>query len=104
MKKLNVTREQLADLRKFLAAPTEPPQSRPYTSARAVLTELSKELRALSRAGYSAEQIAGFFTSRGIEITPRVIAQAIASRAKKMRLEPVHSAQSTDTEQHGGSQ
>ncbi len=61
--------EQVEQLRALLAAPPAPPRPTSVVGIRNLLSSLKPQLRALVRAGYEHEQIAGFFAGKGIELS-----------------------------------
>lgn len=62
--------DQVEQLRAMLSAPPSPPKPTGVVGVRNLLHTLKPQLRALVRAGYEHEQIAGFFRDRGIDLPP----------------------------------
>lgn len=80
MKKLTFTNDAMEDLRALLTTPPEAPRPTSVTGVRNLLAALAPQLRALTKAGYDAEQIAEFFGRKDIQIKPEQIRSAVAPR------------------------
>lgn len=77
------------ELRELLEKPPVAPRPTTIRGVRALVVALTPQIKTLTKAGYSIEQIADFFAQKHVTVTPSALARAlrtaspVARRAKK---------------------
>lgn len=76
------TADQVADLKALLENPPAPPTPINIKGVAALLQALSPQIKSLSRAGYTAEQISTFFVQKNVTVSVRSITQELNRQRK----------------------